>query len=307
MDVLSEVLESIKFQSWFFCASHLSAPWGIIFPGGQLAAVHIILENECWITVEEIDQSYHLTAGDIAVLPLDRSHTIKSDPRSYAHPLHDIPGLRLDQTYTTLEHGGRGKVTKILTASYQVESPLPSLFLEGFPPLIRLDRDNLDRTSLIQASLDLAQLEIRGERPGVSTVLRRLSEILFVQCLRTYLNAPYGYQGWLAALTDSDLGPVIAALHRTPEHKWKLEEMADLVNVSRSSFAARFKTVVGTTPLDYLTQWRMYLATNLLSEEGASVTEVAERVGYESEQSFTRAFKRQIGVSPGRYRAQHHR
>lgn len=307
MDVLSEILESIKFQSWFFCQSHLSAPWGITFPGGQLAAIHLILEHECWITVEDVEQPYHLTAGDIAILPLDRSHTIKDHPDSYAVPLHDIPELKLEQTYTTLRHGGVGATTKLLTASYQVETLLPHMFLEGFPPLIRIDRDNLDRTSLIQASLDLAELEMDQAKPGVSTVLRRLSEIVFVQALRTYLKAPHGYQGWLAALTDEDLGPVMAALHRTPEHKWKLEEMADLANVSRSSFAARFKTVVGTTPLDYLTQWRMYLAANLLSEEGASVAEVAARIGYESEQSFTRAFRRQMGISPGRYRIRHYR
>lgn len=307
MDVLSEILESIQFQSWFFCFSKLSAPWGITMPGGQLAAIHVILENECWITVDEIAETYHLTAGDIAVLPLDRSHTIKDAPDSYAVPLHDIPSLELNQTYTTLKHGGRGPITQILTASYQVQTDLPQMFLDGFPPLIRIDQDDLDHTSLIQASLNLAKLEMEREKPGVSTVLRRLSEILFVQAMRTYLNAPQGYQGWLAALTDDDLGPVIAALHRTPEHKWKLEEMADLVNVSRSSFAARFKAVVGTTPLDYLTQWRMYIATNLLAQEGASVAEVAERVGYESEPSFTRAFRRQMGTSPGKYRSRHHR
>jgi AraC-like DNA-binding protein len=302
MDILSQVLESVRFQGWFFADSQLRAPWGITLRGGELAAVHAVREHRCWIRVVGEGEPVAFEAGDVAVLPLDRPHTVSDTPDRPGVPIDSIEGLDLDSGYLQLRYGGEGTATRIITASCQAASPLPRLVLAGLPALIRLPADTIRGVERLHATLVLAEREIADPQPGLSMVLQRLAEILFVQALRATLTGSDAPRGWLAALHEPRLSPVLAAVHHEPAHTWTLQKLAALAHLSRSAFAARFSTVVGTAPMAYVTQWRMHLATRLLRETDLSVAAVAQRVGYTSEPSFTRLFRAHLGVPPGRFR-----
>ena len=305
MDILSRVLESVRFQGWFFADSLLSAPWSITLPGGHLAAVHAVRAQRCWIRLLDGGEAIAFEVGDIAVLPFDRPHTVSDTPDRPGVPIDAIAGLDLSNGYLQLRYGGHGPTTRILTASCQTISPLPRLVLHGLPTLIRLPAGQIQGVERLHATLGLAEQEIADVQPGIGTVLQRLAEILFIQALRATLTLSDYPHGWLRALQDERLGPVLAALHADPAYGWTLVELASLAHLSRSAFTDRFSKLVGTSPIDYLVQWRMHLAARLLIETDASVAAVAHQVGYGSEPSFARLFRANFGVPPGRFRTTH--
>jgi AraC-like DNA-binding protein len=150
--------------------------------------------------------------------------------------------------------------------------------------------------------------ESRLERPGADTVLTRLAELMFIEVLRRYLEGlPQGQTGWLAGVRDDTVGRVLALLHARPEHPWTLDELAREASSSRSSVAKRFAELVGQPPMQYLTEWRMQVAANLLAQTGAKVSTVGAEVGYDSEAAFSRAFKKATGRAPGAWREQRRR
>ena len=302
MDILSQVLESVRFQGWFFADSLLRAPWGITLRGGELAAVHAVREHRCWIRVVGEGEPVAFEAGDVAVLPLDRPHTVSDAPDRPGVPIDSIEGLNLDSGYLRLRYGGDGPATRIITASCQAASALPRLVLAGLPALIRLPAETIRGVERLHATLALAEGEIADPQPGLSVVLQRLAEILFVQALRATLASSDAPRGWLAALQDPRLSPALAAIHEEPGHPWTLQKLAGQAHLSRSAFASRFSAVVGAAPMAYVTQWRMHLAVRLLRETDLSVAAVAHRLGYSSEPSFTRLFRAHLGAPPGRFR-----
>jgi AraC-like DNA-binding protein len=145
--------------------------------------------------------------------------------------------------------------------------------------------------------------EALSPRPGGTTVMLRLADILVIHAVRSWIDAGVdGRDGWLAALRDPQIGRAIVLMHRQPERAWTVATLAAAVNMSRSVFSDRFTALVGAPPLLYLTRWRMHLAARWLREDRTSLGEVATRLGYESEPSFSRAFKRHVGVPPGAVR-----
>lgn len=302
MDILSQVLQSVRFQGWFFADSLLRAPWGITLRGGQLAAVHAVREHRCWIRIADHGEPVAFETGDVAVLPLDRPHTVSDAPDRPGVPIDSVAGLDLDSGYLLLRYGGDGPATRIITASCQAATPLPRLVLAGLPALIRLPADTIQNVERLHITLGLAEQEIADPQPGLGVVLQRLAEILFVQALRATMTGNEVPQGWLAALRDPRLSPVLAAIHQEPAHPWTLQKLAGVAHLSRSTFSARFSATVGTAPMAYVVQWRMHLAAKLLRETELSVAAVAQMVGYASEPSFARLFRALLGVPPGRFR-----
>jgi AraC-like DNA-binding protein len=162
----------------------------------------------------------------------------------------------------------------------------------------------LGADSWVGAFLRTAAAESRARRPGGEAVLERMSEMLFVEVLRRHIaSLPEGETGWLAGLHDPVVGAALGLLHDKPEASWTLEGLAEEVAISRSGLHERFVALIGQPPMQYLTRWRMQLATGILRDTGATVADVAGSVGYESEAAFSRAFKRVVGVAPSAWRA----
>jgi AraC-like DNA-binding protein len=180
------------------------------------------------------------------------------------------------------------------------------MLLAGLPPLVRVDVRGSNAGIWLEASVRYALAEARSPRPGGAGVLAKLAEVLFIEVLRLYMNEQVdGRRGWLAGVGDRIVGAALNALHARPAHAWTLEELARAAATSRSVLAERFMHLVGSSPMQYLTQWRMLLAANLLSCSNAPLARIAEDVGYQTDTAFSRAFRREFGAPPAAWRRTH--
>lgn len=177
------------------------------------------------------------------------------------------------------------------------------MLLTGLPAIVRVNVRGSDAGLWLESSVRYALTEARSPRPGGEGVLAKLAEVLFIEVLRLYMNEHgEGRTGWLAGVGDRIVGAALNALHKSPANAWTLEELARTAGTSRSVLAERFQQLVGSSPMQYLTQWRMLLAANLLSRSNSSLTRIAEEVGYQTDTAFSRAFRREFGSPPAAWR-----
>lgn len=305
VDPLGEALHSLRMSGAFYCRSEFSAPWGVAMPPmpGCLM-LHVITAGQAWLMAGD-EPARLLQAGDLALVPRGEGHRMGSARDAPAMPLFDLPRALAGERYELLRHGGGGEPCEMLCAAVRFDQPSAHRLVALMPPCIVISAGPSPQAEWLQATLRWVTHEARAVQPGGETVLTRLADVLVVQALRAWLaNDPAAGVGWLGALRDRQLGRALAALHRDPARDWTLAELAAEAAMSRSAFAARFKARVGEAPLAYLTRWRMQLAAAALQEEGEDTTlaVLAERLGYESEAAFSRAFKRVMGTAPGALR-----
>lgn len=302
MDVLTDVLQVLRLTSRVYCRSKLRAPWGLNMPPSRRMAFHVVGNGGAWLRAEGIETLTALAAGDLVVLPHGGGHQLVDDPATLGHALTELRSS--GSSCPRFELGGEGPATTLVCGYFQLDEeggwddhPLVPLL----PDLIHIKGENGHKVAWLEATLRFLVDEAGSERPGTNTVIQRLTDVLFVQVLRAWLEQEGTPSGWLGALRDPQVGRALALLHSDPGQGWTVAALAAEINLSRSAFAARFTSLVGEPPLAYLTRWRMRVAAGLLRED-VRLAEVAERVGYESESAFSVAFKRERGVSPGQYR-----
>ncbi|HEY3785819.1 MAG TPA: AraC family transcriptional regulator [Steroidobacteraceae bacterium] len=315
MDPLSDVLQAVRLTGAFFFDVTASEPWvaetprgkaivEAMFPGSDhLISYHLILEGACWVRVEG-EPDLQLTAGDIVVLPHGDTHVLSS-----------TPGLRQSPEMTMYRRPNDGRLPVSIAVGGDAERG--ARFVCGFVacdarpynPLLsalpRMFRLGDHVSGSLGAYFHAALTETKNSRLGGAGILHRISELMFVDAVRRYLESlPADHGTWLSGLRDSYVGQALAALHREPGRAWTLESLAHDVALSRSALAERFNQFVGQPPMQYLTSWRMQLAANDLRAGADSIALIAHRVGYESEAAFSRAFKKAVGVPPSAWRAQ---
>lgn len=317
MDVLSEVLKAVKLDGAVFFNGEFSAPWCSREPDSRTMAsylpsgpkhvfiFHLVTEGRCYYRNEEGGRAVPLEAGDIVVLPHGNEHFMGN-----GHPITPVDSApHLEQIFAEgrilSKLGGGGETTKLVCGYLTCDPQLGQVFLAGLPPIIKVHiRDSPSGTWLedtFRYSVDHAE----ASGPGGAAVIAKLSELLFVETLRRYIaQLPTSQIGWLAGVRDPDVGKALALLHKEPSHPWTIASLAEAVGLSRSVLAERFRHYLADTPMGYLTRWRLQLAAQLLASTSKSVAEVAGHVGYESEPSFNRAFKREFGVPPARFRTE---
>jgi AraC-like DNA-binding protein len=201
--------------------------------------------------------------------------------------------------------GGGGEITKFVCGYLACEPQLSEVFLGGLPPILKVNIRDDASGQWLENSIRYSVGNADASRPGDEAVLARLSEVLFVETLRRYIALlPREQTGWLAGVRDPEVGKVLALLHRQPAHPWTIASLATEVGTSRSVLAERFRRYLSETPIAYLTRWRLQLGAQLLKSTSSGVAQVAAEVGYESEPSFNRAFKREFGLPPARFRSQ---
>ena len=321
VDVLSDVLRAVRLTGAVYFDFELSSPWvaeappsreiaGKVMPGAQrVIEYHLIARGHCW--GHAIGQApIRLCEGDLIVFPQGDAHVLSSAPGMRAAPDMSAfarPSARLPIVY---ELGGGGPerarvVCGFLGCDERPYNPL----LTALPAMIHLSASGPqaphgapETTGWLGTLLSIAVKESGSARAGGENVLARLSELLFVEAIRRYLEIlPPTQTGWLAGLRDPVIGQALAALHGAPSEPWTVERLGRLVGLSRSVIAERFTEMVGQPPMQYLALWRMQLASRLLVE-GEGVGEVADAVGYESEAAFSRAFKKLVGQAPATWR-----
>lgn len=314
-DVLSDVLRAVRLSGALYFDFELSSPWvveapasrdivGKVMPGAQLIIqVHLIARGSCWgnaVGAEPV----RLGEGDLIVFPRGDAHVLSSAPGMRSTPDMERfarPSTPLPMFYE-LGGGGPDRARVVCCFLGCDERPFNPL-LTALPTVIHLSAAGMQAsTGWLGTLLNMAAKESGDARAGGENVRARLSELLFVEAIRLYLETlPPAQTGWLAGLGDGVVGHALAALHARPSDQWTVEQLARLVGVSRSVLAERFTQIVGHPPMQYLALWRMQMASRLLLD-GEHVGAVASAVGYESEAAFSRAFKKLVGESPASWR-----
>jgi AraC-like DNA-binding protein len=303
MDALTEVLKAVQLHSTVHCRSEFSAPWGVQIDRTDYASFHVITRGNCWLEVEGDNAPILLTAGDLVVLPTGVAHTLRDAFDSPIVSLATLLAQRPCQGQLALNYGGNGMPATVLCGRASFAERDSNPLLAALPPLIHIKGEAGQAVAWLETTLQFITCESNLNRPGAEMMITYLSSILFIQAVRAYIaSLPEAEGGWLRALLDPQMSVVLGLIHQQPAHAWTVESLAKQVNLSRSAFAVRFKTLVGEAPLQYLSRWRMHQAVRLLRSTPKPLREIAESVGYESEAAFSRAFKRQIGHAPGKYR-----
>jgi AraC-like DNA-binding protein len=269
----------------------------------RVVIFHLITQGECWVELDGRPPVL-LVAGDAVIFPQGDAHRMASQPG-----LTPATGARLEEVLARrprmLAHGGGGVTTKLVCGYLGCDARLARLMLAGLPPVVKVGLRGSDAGVWLEASLRYALAEARSPRPGGEGVLAKLAEVLFIEVLRHYVaQQGEGSKGWLIGVNDRVVGAALRLMHERPAHPWTLEALAREANSSRSVLAERFQQLVETTPMQYLMQWRMLLASNLLCRSNAALAHIAEEVGYETDAAFSRAFRREFGLPPATWRRQ---
>jgi AraC-like DNA-binding protein len=316
MDALSETLRVVRLVGAIFIQAKFTAPWcyqsqcadtvaPALEPSAERVVIfHLITEGECYATIGD-EPPVRLMAGDVVLFPQGHAHLMSSQPG-----ILPAPGRRLEAVLTKrprqLVFGGGGTATRLVCGYLACDDRLARILLGGLPPVVRVNVRGSNAGAWLEASVRYALVEARSPRPGGAGVLAKLSEVLFIEVLRLYMNEQHeGRTGWLAGVRDRIVGAALNAMHRQPANAWTLNELARVAGTSRSVLAERFQHLVGNSPMQYLTQWRMLLAANLLRGSNAQLASIAEDVGYQTDTAFSRAFRREYGSPPAAWRRSH--
>ena len=301
-DPLGEVLHMLRLTGTLHCHAELTAPWGLSIPAiADCMVLEIVNAGRCWLELAG-EEPRELREGSLVLLPHGTAHQLRSAIDATTQPLFDIPVEKLSDRYEVMRHGGGGDFTQITAGIVRVDRSAVGNLLSLFPKVLQIDAWD-DESGWLQSTLRFIAQEARELKPGGETVITRLTDVLIIQLIRTWVDSmSSANQGWLAALRDEQIGQALVLIHQNPQHPWTLASLAQTVNMSRSAFSARFTQLVGQPAIVYLTGWRMQLAHKLIRETPLSLTAIAARVGYESEAAFSRAFKRMYGAPPGSIR-----
>ncbi|MDR5815277.1 MULTISPECIES: AraC family transcriptional regulator [unclassified Caballeronia] len=329
MDALSDVLRLLRLSGAVYLNAEFTAPWCVIghvspalcatfLPRAErVVSYHLIVEGSCWASLtDDPATAMRVDAGELLVVPQGEAHLMGSSlelaPVSadvmVARYLETSPGEVMRLSYGP-DQPDRANVTqaaeatRIICGFLACDDMLANPVLSSLPRLFKVDMRNDPHSAWLESSLKFAAAEAAEWRPGSATVLARLSELLFVEAVRRCITAmPADRRGWLAGVGDRFVGKALAALHAQPGHDWTVDELARRVGLSRSAFAQRFTQLLGQAPMQYLGSWRLQVAAQDLLSGPHSIAAVAERVGYDSEAAFNRAFKRQFGMPPASWR-----
>ena len=317
-DALSDVLKTVHMTGATFFNVTASSPWvaeqcspemvlPLIRPGAEhMISYHIVTEGSCFACLLDEDaEPIEIHAGQVIVFTRGDAHVMSSAPGLRAEPM-DPDALAGAQLPYFISFGEEGPATvKVICGFLACDSGPFNPLLENLPPvLIGESRRDDGAIPCLAPLVRFAMNEVRDRRIGSEEMLGRLTELMFVEIIRQYLEKlPPQQSGWLAGLRDPMIGRALSLMHGSPSCDWGLEELARSVGSSRSEFAERFACMVGAPPMQYLAKWRMQVASGLLNDN-VNIAAVAAKVGYGSEASFSRAFKKMVGVPPSVWRNQ---
>ena len=301
-DALSSILQAIRFKSTVFCRSDLTAPWGFSVDGKDIASFHIIVQGKCCLEVEGV-KPIPISAGDLCILPHGHPHVMRDAPGSPVTRLEDLLVTNPLDAQGSFRHGGGGALSVLVCGGFEFENRSMNPLLHMLPPLLHIRGESGQAPTWLQFTLQSLGNEITASRPGAETVVARLADIIFIQAVRTHFAGPdFADQNWLTALKDPQISEALSLIYRQPEMPWTVNALARRVGMSRTAFSTKFSLLIGESPLRYVTRCRMNKALSYLRLSNATITQIAEQVGYDSEAAFSRAFKRHVGISPGAYR-----
>jgi AraC-like DNA-binding protein len=318
MDAFSEVLSGVKLTGAVFFSAEFSAPWGFstgepkamaskVAPGApHLVLYHLVIEGGAVVEMVNGDP-IALKPGDVVIFPHGEAHHMSSGKgATRPFPNYGITAKIQSRDLTPLRAGGGGEVSRFVCGYLSCDPHLCRPILGGLPAVFKVNIRTDGAGNWLESSIMHLVEEAASGRVGSDAMLAKLSEALFVDTLRRYVaTLPEQQVGWLAGARDPIVGKSLALLHNRVAHPWTIADLADEVGISRSALVERFSRYLDEPPMTYLTRWRLQLAVTSLERTSRGVADIAANVGYESEAAFSRAFKREFGQPPGRYRLHH--
>jgi len=319
MDLLSDILKVVKLEGALFFNGEFSAPWcfqtlvtpevgKLLSPSAEHFIIyHLLTEGRAYARLGD-GRREELVAGDIVIFPRADTHFLGNGwPERPVDSFRAFSG-NLSKGLKVARYGGGGEVTRFVCGFMACDPQLSEVFLAALPPMLKVHIGKEPSGQWIENSIRFSVgqtdgLEATDQDAGAALVHAKLSELLFVETLRRYLNTlPPEETGWLAGARDDSVGRALALMHRDPAHPWTISSLARGVGSSRTRLMERFRHFLGESPMAYLAQWRLKLGAELLRTSDDSVAQVAESVGYASEASFNRAFKRAYDSPPAQFR-----
>jgi AraC-like DNA-binding protein len=317
MDALSDVLKSVRLEGAVYINAEFTAPWcvqakfGIARIRAKLARAdhvvffHYLAEGSCKMSLADGSEVLEAVAGDLILFPQDEHHLLGSDLQLAPVATSSLVDPEEDPETDLLQmrHGGGGVATRFVCGYLACSRSMCRLLFDALPRMIRIPTGDGPASMLMRELLGVGVRESATSNPGAESMLAKLSELMFVEAMRTYVaSLPPGGKGWLAGVHDTQVGRALTLLHGQPARDWSVDELAVEAGISRSALAQRFSEVIGQPPMQYLTRWRLSLAAEQLRHSGRAIGTIAEESGYESEAAFNRAFKREFGVPPASWR-----
>jgi AraC-like DNA-binding protein len=296
MDALSDTITAMHVGRPHANRHELRAPWGMRFTADDGGAFHVVLQGSCWLLPPEGAPPVQLGAGDVAFLHGGGTHGLADHPAS--------PLMAFDLGRQEVPSSGDGALTTVLCGAYLLDGSRTHPLLSEVPPVVHLPA-RLDRHPSLRAAVDLLAGEVGRPRPGAGAIVPALLDALLLYILRAWFEERAeepAAGGWTVALADPAIATALTAIHSAPDRQWTVAALGARAGLSRAAFAGRFTALVGQPPLTYLTWWRMTIAARLLRESDTPLLAVARRTGYSSDVAFAAAFKREHGITPGRYR-----
>jgi AraC-like DNA-binding protein len=316
MDAFSEILSGVKLSGAVFFTAEFSAPWGFSAPASKVLAekvapgaahlvlYHLLIDGDGFVEMED-RQSVVLSPGDVVIFPHGDPHHMSSGKGTRPpFPNYGITAKIKARDLSPLRAGGGGAVSKFVCGYMTCDPHLSRPILNGLPAVFKVNvRMDSSGHWLETSIMHLVEEAVSG-RVGSEAMLAKLSEALFVDTLRRYVDSlPEQHSGWLAGARDPIVGRSLALLHGRVAHPWTIADLADEVGISRSALVERFSRYLAEPPMTYLTRWRLQLAAESLKKTSRGVADIAADIGYESEAAFSRAFKREFGQPPCQYRS----
>jgi AraC-like DNA-binding protein len=302
MDLIGEAISAMRTGRPKAARALLVAPWGLRFQAAGAAGVHVILKGTAWLLPPD-GEPILMSAGDVALVRRGRMHGLADDPGT---PLYDVgadtPHRDADhwpQDGSALDEGTPGTV--LIGGTYYLSGTRPHPLFDSLPDVVHLPA-RIGAASTVRTVIELLGAEMDRERPGLTAALPALLDLLLLYTMRSWFESAENATGWARALRDPSLSAALSAIQERPAEPWTVASLAAEGGLSRAAFARRFAELAGQPPLTYLTWWRMTLAARLLQSSDATVDAIAGRVGYGSEYAFSKAFKRELGLPPARYR-----
>lgn len=307
LDLLSHILTNLSMRGTLYFRTSFTKPWGVAVPNYEnVARFHFAHRGSCLVRVEGTDTPISLAQGDLVIIPHGAPHALYCGhaPQQTIMPLDAVLEKSGYDGAGVLVYGGDEpqSETQLVCGHFSFDPSSRHVLLDRLPPYIHLKNYGENAGRWMEATLRMIGEEAGGAKLGGDLIALKMSEAIFAQAIRSFIDSDAATDWGLGAFSDRNLSRALDAFHKSPAESWTVESLARAAGMSRTSFAVQFHKAMNMTPMEYATTWRMELAKRVLQDPGASLTEAAEKAGYASDSSFTRVFKKETGMTPAEFR-----
>jgi AraC-like DNA-binding protein len=307
MDLLSDILARMKMSGTLYFRTSFTSPWSIKVPSFEnVARFHFAHRGGCLVDVDGVEKPVAVEQGDLMIIPHGASHSLYCAPQNkdVVLPLETVVEQSGFSGTGVLVHGGNDddRETQLICGHFSFDPAARHLLMDRLPPYIHLRNYGETAGKWMEATLRVIGEEAGGLRMGGDLIALKMSEAIFAQAIRSYVESDAASAQGLAGFSDRNLCRALDSFHKAPDQDWSVEKLAQSAGMSRTSFAVSFQKKMGMTPMQYATSWRMEIAKKQLALRGSSLTDAAESAGYASDSAFARVFKKETGMTPAGFR-----